>query len=373
MRLGRAAGAMLIALTVWGGPALQTDVTVAGTVVNGTSGSHSPVGAEVTIAQLSPSGDEVARAASIIGADGGFSAGPFDGARGERFIAVVQHSGVAYSAQSDAAGGIADLQLTVFDTTNDVSVVAVESDTLTLVGGSQGNVDALQVMRIRNSADRTYIGESTAASFVVKFPAAEGALGITAEEGLDPERLVALPDGIGSGLPLHPGLTSFSYVYRIKSLRAGVTFSRPVVYPTEKAHLLSGPGLSISSEGFEFVESKPLGGRLYRRYTSTKKLAAGGTISVNVRPARAADDLKTPVAISAGVIVGLALIVPLVRKRMRKGVPLSERERLIQRIAKLDEDHATGKLNEQRYREVRAELKADLLSISGAADEFDGE
>ena len=359
--------ASLVASLVTIGPTAgaATGAVLAGRVVNGTAGGGGTAGLEVTVAQLTSEGQETDRRSATSRTDGTFSIDGFDPSKAGHYVVATTYSGVTYSTVVDnTSQPMPAIELRIFETTSDDSVLRVTSDSITVVKGPGSDFEVLQLLRVRNDSDRTYIGDRTAEEVpVLRLPVATGGFEISPGEGITAGRLVTTDEGFGSSDPVQPGDSTISYAYKVRIPRGGWSLARLTPYPTDHIDLLAADDLVVNAPTFRFVEAKDLGGRNFRRYR-TGPLPARSLIEANI-------DLPSSTSPALGWGVGVTLllflgIVVFAARRRRSAPPLSDREQLIEKIASLDLAFGAGTIPESEYRMTRARLKDELLVAAGA-------
>lgn len=364
--------ALAAAMTLQAGPApAASRVTIAGTLSNGTAGAPLPDGLPVTAVQLGPGGEEVAREGATA-SGGAFHLEGFDNALGTRYLVAAEYLQVTYSTVVDnpSSSPTITAALTVFEVIEDDSVISVLSDTLTVVPGEGNVLEVLQLLRVRNASDRTFVGRpERQGRTVLHLPVPPGAYDVLPERGVTPRIDVAVAEGFAAADPILPGETSVSYLYKVQVPRSGWTMSRAVFYPTERIDVLAGEGLEVSAADLAFAEEAELGGRTYRRHRGGP-FTPGSVLEAAIAPVAApSGGLGWGLAVIIAAVVAAATGVPiLLRRRGGRpgGIPLpSERERLVEEIAALDEAHAGGSLPDGEYATARERLKSRLAALTG--------
>lgn len=364
------AAALVIALVLIGPLAgAETDVVLAGRVVNGTAGGGGTAGLNVTVAQLTSEGNETDRRSATSGPDGTFAIEEFDSSKASHYVVATTYSGVTYSTVIDYnSQPMPAIELRIFETTSDDSVLRVTSDSITVVRGPGSDFEVLQLLRLRNNSDRTYIGDRTVEEVpVLRLPVATGGFEISPGEGITAGRLVTTNEGFGSSDPVQPGDSTISYAYKVRIPRGGWSLARLTPYPTDHIDLLAADDLVVNAPTFRFVEAKDLGGRNFRRYR-TGPLPAGSLLEANIDlPSSTSPVLGWGVGTTLLLFLGMVLFAAT---RRRRRPPLGAREQLIEKIASLDLTFAAGKVVESEYRLTRSRLKDELVAAdAGRADD----
>jgi hypothetical protein len=352
--------------------AAQTPVTLKGKVGNGTPGAPVPRDLKVTALQIGANGEEAARKETGLAEDKTFVLSGFDLNQGTRFAVTAEYLSVSYSRvieQPAEGGGDVMADLVIYETTTDESTISISSDVLTVVGGGSDPFEVIQLQRVKNSSDRTFVGqEKEGTRQVLRLPVPTGAFDLLPLEGISVDQLATVGGGIVTGLPVIPGERSASYVYKVRA-PGGWSLSRRVFYPTKQADLLVSPNLQLRSDAFKFEEEVKLQSRSYKRFRGGP-FEAGSSIT---------GEIGTPSGLPGpelawGLAGGLALIALLgagafvVRRRTRVATaeaPTSDpRQALVDRIATLDDEFEKGGMAEEEYADRRRHLKELLASVS---------
>ena len=354
-------------------------VVVEGRVTNGTAGGSVPEGLPVLVLQLDDEFDEVARREVATGPGGAFRTEGWDPAAGRRFAAGVEYLGVGYRGSVEGDTGTLPLDITVFETTSDETVLRTELDLLTVFNRSDGVMEALHSVRMVNGVDRTFVGDtSSQPPLAVKLPVPAGAYDLAPQEGVT--NLVKFEGGVATGDPLPPGRTTLSFLYRVRTPASGWAVNRPVWYPTDKATLLVPSGLTFDAPGFDYVGTVPLDDRTYGRWDrspgeSDAPIPPGVSLSGRIGPDEAGSGLAVGLAVGLGGLVLLLGAFGLLRRRRRSrhGVPtepaavaaVGERTRLVEEIAALDDALEAGSVSRDEHAQRRGVLKQRLVDLTG--------
>ena len=359
-----AAAAALLALTAMPAAAQAPGSSISGRIKMGTAGAPLPAGLTVVGSEIDASGKagELKRQVSN---DGTFR---LEGFRGSRLFVGVEHQGVTYAREVRSKDAEITIDLEIFETTADPAVVSVASNTITVLQGKGDTMEVLEVLRVGNSSDRTFIGAGDGQPRpIVLLALPEGAFDLSPAEKANPRALAPTAMGPAATSPLYPGQTQISYLYKVRVPRTGFQFRRESVYPTGKVDLLVGPGLKLQAgPGLKFQETKKLGNTTYRRYRSGE-LAAGALLGADiVYEGETGGGLWIGLgAALAALAVAVAGSAVLSRKRGRKTTPPEpRREEIIEQIARLDEEFEKGALDQGAYRRDRERMKRRLARLS---------
>lgn len=327
------------------------------------------MGLEVTIAHLDSTRKEKSRKSLRTDSQGRFSADPFDQQEGDRFLIATTYLGVTYSKLTEA--NLTDeyvVEMKVFETTPDSTAIQVASDTMTVVRGAEDHMEILQVLRIENRSDQTFIGTPAGpgqeGAMTIRLPLPSGAFDVSLSDTLSAMGVQASAEGLVTSEPVLPGETSYSYAYKVKVPRSGWQLRRPIVYPTSRIDLLVDDRLTATVPGFELQERPNLGGRAYRRYRDGP-FQPGDILGADVGYPQDTTRSGLWAGLGAAVLLILILGVATVRGRRKpKPIAKTDRDELIRKIAELDAAFEEGDLQEAPYRSARQRLKKELIEAT---------
>jgi len=339
-------------------------VKVSGRVVMGTKGAALPADLSITIVGLDGN-RETHRAQVTPAATGIWAAEGFTEVT-QRFVVAAVYKAVTYSQLLEQGQSLAPApDLVVYEPTNDSSVVSVSSDTMTVVQGKEGGtIEVLQVLRVANSSDRTFVGTVPASSEpvpIVRLPVPEGAFDVAPIDNTNRSGIGRTAQGLASTAPLLPSKSTISYIYRVRAPRTGWQVRREVFYPTAKTYILIGAGLELKAgPGFGFVETKELDGKTYRSYRG-EKLLPGAVMGVDIGYAgTAGGGLWFGLSGIFAVVLLVVLGAFVVRRSRAPEVANPSRSTVVEEIALLDIKHEDGSVSEEEYRRMREAMKGKL-------------
>lgn len=348
-------------------------VKVSGRVVMGTKSAALPTDLSVTIVGLD--GNRETYRTQVTPSADGIWATPGVTTVTQRFVVAVVYKDVTYSNILEQGGSLDPApDLLIYEPTSNVSVVSVLSDTTTVVQGKEGGtLEVLQLLRMANSSDRTFVGTALSSGAhpvaIVRVPVPQGAFDVLPTDDMNRRGLGRTQEGIAATAPLLPGESTISYVYRVRAPRTGWQLRREVFYPTAKTDILIGPALELKAgPGFSFAETVELGGKTYRRYRG-EKLLPGAVLGVDIGHAGAAGGglwfgLVGIVAALIAVVIAGAVIR---RRRSRSGTEdkSDTRASVVEQIALLDIEHEAGAISDDDHRNKREDMKSKLTGGFG--------
>jgi hypothetical protein len=388
------AAALVIACFALAAPSPAHAVAVSGRVVMGTAGVALPDGLRITVLSNNDEGVPEGQPVFVPVGDGGAFTFEADPARGH--LVGLFYKDVAYSRVLEP-GSVEPVELTIYETTTDSSVVSVTSDSMTVLQSTeegQGNVlEVLQLLRYRNDSDRAFIGSDSDQAAapepspgeeqpaqqrqILKLPVPESAYDLAPADAANNAGLATSGAGrLVTTSALTPGENSVAYLFKVQVPRTGWQLRREVYHPTEHADLLIGTRLNLTAApGFDFQEAKTLGGESYNRYRSGA-LNPGSVIEADIGfPDEAVDGIWVGFGIGVAVLGGL-LAFAFVRMRRRRAAKVAAkaaesaepaagdptRDELIEQVAELDERFESGGLEKAEYESQRASLLARIGS-----------
>ncbi len=369
MRVRALALGLVFALLGATGAEAKAPTTVSGRVVMGTKDSTLPTDLSVTLVGLVLT-NEVFRMQVTPSAEGNWTAGRFPETALRFFVAVV-YKGVTYSQVLEQTGlANPTIDLVIYEPTNDVSGVSVLSDTTTVVQGKEGGtLEVLQLLRMGNSSDRTFVGTALTSAAgpvaVVRLPVPQGAFDVLPTGDMNRQGLGKTGEGIAATAPLLPGESTISYVYRVRAPRTGWQLRREVFYPTAKTDILIGPALELrAGPGFSFAESKELGGKTYRRYRG-EKLLPGAVLGIDIGYLNTADNgLWFGLVGIVAALIAVVIAAGVIRRRRRTNEVTENkpaaRALVVEQIALLDIEHEAGAISDEDYLVRREDMKSKL-------------
>ncbi len=374
-------------------PGAQT-ITITGQVVNGTAGASVPPDLEVTLHGYDNphGGEEAYTAKATIDAGGRFAFKDVPLKTGRMFFVTTEYRGVLYGSRSVSpppGHPAIDLPVNIYETTTDLSEVAVERLHILLDTPSPGVLQVVEIYVITNNGDRTVVAPEKDAP-VLTFHLPQGAVHLQFQNGDLGGRYVETADGFGDKLPIYPKLTTQEvFAYNLPMQGKKMVLNHPVPLPVAGAVLMVREGeLTLSGDQLQDVGvSSAQGAEEYHVY-NVGALPKDGVLRFTVsRPTSwfgQGSRSKTGLAIGL-MALGVALIAVAVVLRREKprvssvdNAPMpavaedaavwaerfaNDADTLMDAILALDDLYAANKLDEAVYRARRAALKARLQAV----------
>lgn len=320
-----------------------------------------------------------------------------------RYAGVPYSSGVVTLTQEQPA---AQIPISVWETTTDASVLAVER-VHWFIEFDQSNVLLAELYIWSNDSDRVFIGATSSdVRGVLPFDLPSGYQGLSFDDGEIGARYRLTASGVVDTLPMPPGQgarqTLLRYVLPMSSSEMTIAHPVPVLARSLNV-LVADVGAAVSSPDLQEGPPRDVDQGRYFNFTASN-VPAGQVVAIRLtnlplnRPptGAAASEANSPwLAAGAAAFAALALLgvlAYLLRQRQTAAeadmdaqgeedgesdddydddmdaeeAPTSaslQRQRLIAAIADLDDRRDAGEVSDADYTAARARLKAELLQV----------
>jgi len=366
------------------------EAKIGGQISNGTDGGRVPTGIEVTLYGFDgqqPSFTEVTQAS-----DSGEYL--FEGVEIQPdrvFVTAVEYQGATYGSEIVQITDEFDLDLpiTIYDITSDVSQLQVDRLHLIFDMPSEGMLQVTELWILSNLGDRTVATELGEGIFEVQLP--EGAANLGFESGTSSSRFQPSDEtnSFIDRLPIRPGMGSHEIIFSFNlAIDRSLDFTQSMRYPVEAVVLLAPQSVvELEGEKIQDLGLRQMSGTALNNY-SAGPISSGDALELTVKREKASPTSSGERDNTLGIVLGISLLVLalgatgywLDRRNQRREVgsaetlmefeasadPVdgrSDRERLLQEIADLDDAYEAGEIEEERYREQRNDLKNQLMEV----------
>ncbi len=376
-------------------PEPEATITIVGQITNGTPGGEVPEGLPVMLHTF----DGEAMTGMTDGtsdANGGFRFENVPFSPGQSFEVMVTYQDVTYFSERiapEAGQTQLELPVTIYETTTDATTVQVEQLHL-LLDFTPGAMHVVQIYILSNTGDRTVVAEDQKG---LRFHLPDGAVDVDFEDNLGGERFVRLEDGFVDTAPVPPGTGTLPVVVRYAlPYQDQIELAVPVDYPTLSADvLLPEMGVTLNGEGWNAEREMLLRGRIHQVYSYDRvpatpgdslQLAVAGKPDMSARmtdPAAetAVSNGEPPWVLITGVVLALLLIGAgglwwwLERRQAVAPIPASASTdamaSLLRAMADLDEAREAGTIDDATYREQRARLRAQAMTLLASQEDVE--
>lgn len=391
----------------WESPYRPGSGAIRGQAIVGTPGTGDVAGLEITL-QAFMDFAPVATFTTTVATDGLFEFTGLSTTSGVVYLASLTFKEIAYSTPLLFLTGDnpeAETDLTVYDITDDPSVVTIDRAHW-ILDSQPGALVVGEIMAFGNTSDRAYTGimvdginEPVSISVYVPPDAEE----LTFDNGILGERFQRIGDRVYDTAPLLPGEATKQIIMRYALIYDGdkADLTQEFFYPIKEINLLVAKiaDLQVEVSGLTQGPEQDIQGQNYLIWQgsdlSPQTISVGltGLIQagdVDPRSFESAPGDGSAARTSARVTVmepwmpwtiGGALALALAgvffwgwrkqttRPRRPKSEWAAQREALVRRIARLDDLHALGELESQSWQQQRARLKAELISVTNQLQE----
>jgi hypothetical protein len=369
----------------------QSTATIEGLVTNGTAGGAAPADLEIVVHILQnrvKTGEQRVRT----DASGAFRIEGLAAGTDILYFPIVQYGGIPYYPDrpvvlDGSAPGRADI--TVFESTPRADAIAFERLNMLVMDVTPTALSFMEMGAVTNGGDRTFAADPqvTGSARTLRFLLPPGAMQVTPQAGLPADSLESMPDGFASTDPVRPGRREIAYSYELPYTSSSLDLSRSFAFPVSTFTLYVPADVGVVvPDGIAVPGVAELGGRQYRQYV-VQQVAPGAEVRLRLTGLPAPlfarpRDLGVAVAAVTSLVLLACVLVAIWRRRGesrgsladREPSPVAdssadpaERQALVRDIALLDEQFASGALDEPTYRAQRDERKARLLALSRAS------
>lgn len=399
--------------------------TITGTLVNKTANGTSVADKEVTLGTYKGS-DAQDKKTTKSDRDGKFSFTGLDTSADFTYQVSVDFQGAPYysdpvnfsgatpTGQAPSATPVPptdskNLQIQVFDSTTDASVLKSTAHHYLLEGDKTG-ISVTEIIIITNSSDKSYIGTEnhSGTNSVLKFSLPQGAQDFEPVDGLYPSRVVQVDGGFVDTMPVYPGMSQRVWRFGIAPNGDTATFSAKLDMGADKVSVLvPDAGATVSVSNLSGPANQDIQGDKYLLF-SGQNVAANTELQFKMdklssikpqqsntgaqpaagqsAPAPAGSSPVSPTIIGGVlalvvVVVGGAGFVVTRRRRQASARELAglgadesaeyagsgdleaERQALVAAIARLDDLFEQDKIASEEYGRLRTEKKKRLIEV----------
>ena len=393
---------VLVALSAFGvqSAAAQTEVPptpagpigqVTGTLINRNTGKLVSESLEVMLHVLDKDFVDQNMLHAQSSDDGTFIFEDVPFAEGLQFAVMTVYEGATYTSDTvpvDMTSLKIAVEVPVYESTPDLSALQVEQMHV-LFDLAEDGLETKEIYVVSNPGDRTVKDAyqlEDGKTATLQFPLPSDADYIFFKPD-DQDRFVKLNGGFADTYPIPPGTqsTQFMVTYLVPySGEREYTYTAPMAIAQMNFLLPDQGNLALQGAGLMGPESMSLpNGGSYQMYTYPD-LKAGQTVSLtitgrNADPAARATNVNTSIAVGAGILGLLIIGAGLIWWRRNNGVweedegaeSGSEFDRTVNEIARLDEAHERGNLDEVQYREERQVLRERARALLDQLEEDD--
>ncbi len=377
---------------------------IEGQVTNGTAGASSAADLEIIVHVLKnrqKTGEQHVRTDGA----GRFRVDGLATGADMLYFPILEYRGIAYYPDRPVmfdGGPLSRSDITVFETTPTADALSFERLNMLVMAVSPTTLTIMEMGAVTNPGDRTFAADAavTGSARTLRFPLPPGATQISAQAGLPVDTLETMPDGFATTDPVRPGRREIAFSYQLPYDTANLDLNRVFAFPVGTFTLIVPDEVGgVVASGMALQGSTELGGRPFRQYVA-ERVSPGSEVRFRLTGLPAPmfgrpRDLGLLVSGIGAVLLAGFLGFTIWRRRARPAPPTtltlatsadtteagrtmtsappvpssqaSERQALLEAIARLDEQFAAGELDATAYESQRAEQKTRLLALSAPA------
>ena len=370
--------------------AAQERAVLTGRLVNGTADSPPPSGVTVSLHTLADTGGLASNAEAVSDASGEFRFEDIPITGISSYALVADYQGMRYNALLGPEDLAQPLEITVYDATQDLSVVQIEQQALIIadIREQKRRLAAVGLLNLANRSDRTLVPDLTnlagAGEFsFLRFSLPTGAEELDVQTDLTGGQVIPMGTGFAMVAPIAPGEHSISYTFSFPYDEGAVTYRDGLIQGAAVYQVLAPRKLGdIQVSPLEPRPTASIGGSDYRVWEG-RDFAPGQDLMVTLSQlpqsgplSQVGNRLGQPsfwhvaIPVAVGVVLAFSLLyggLKAPRGALAEATDALEdtapadREALVQSVATLDEQFQRGQLSQAEHQARREELKARIL------------
>ena len=370
----------------------QELVSVNVRVVNGTAGAEPPAALSILLLATGLDGRVAATAQGQSDDTGAFEFGDLPLLSGGQYVFSVDYAGVLYTEvllPEELSEGV---QIDVYDTTRDVTVVQFRRQVMVIAGvdASEREISAIEFVLIANESDRTLLPDvsNPAMMSFLRFSLPPGTHDLDVQSNLPSREIISVGSGFAVTSPVIPGGHSVEFSYIFPYEGKALSYRQPLLQGAEVYQVLVPDRLApVRVGGLDKVEPVHIQDTRYQAWEG-RGISPGQGVELELmelpepslpdRIEKAVTSASLWYAILPGSLAAFLAVLLLfgaLRGRIDlRTVPAASgesgedvfpgRESMIQEIADLDDRFERGELINLDYRERRQALKSRVLEAT---------
>lgn len=348
----------------------QEPAQLTGSVVNLSEDGQPPAGLNVTLHVFTPSGG-VDTLTTTTNPDGAFAYPNVPTGPDVRYALTAVYREITYGVEPKNLQS--PIILGVYETTNDLAALNIDSHILIIrdADPKEKIVSAAEIILISNLQDRAFqpIMQPASAMNFLRFTVPPGSAGLQVQSDLPQGDVMDVGTGFGLAAAVPPGShqVSFNYTFPYEDGRAA--FSPTFLQGASIFRILIPEGLGeATAAGMTEAQQTTIGDTDYRVWSVPNlPQRAGLDIELTGLPqpslwqrTTAAVEDNYIIVIAIPTLVAATLVAILLYSLRRRPTPNANPQTLIDEIARLDNLHEDGQIDDSEYRQRRTELKRRL-------------
>ena len=366
--------------------AQEQTVVVEGQFSNGTPGGGSVSGMTVLLHQESETAHEDLEASTDEDGRFRFDGVAFDPAT--EYAVSATYQGAMYGMDLDlSATSTPPISLTVYDATDSLDVLSVPSASILVdaVDSSAQLVSVLEITRLSNDSDRTYVPGQDPMR-VPRFGLPSGSQDLKVDTDLMAAEFIQVDRGFALASAVPPGAYALMYSYQVSYSGSSLPFDRSfplgvgylrILAPTAVAKLssdeLGSPrSITLSDQASQLIEAEDLPSGAQISFTLGEFPRPSDGEKASPRPGGLRLEYAAPIGL--GLVMAFVIGYGVLRRARHRragdaeaqGTPEGSEERqvLTQMIVDLEEGLKAGAIGEREYQRRLAALNSRLASLT---------
>jgi hypothetical protein len=373
----------------------QEPVTVRGRVVNGTEAATVAPGLPVFLHVFGQGASEVSSMQTATDNTGGFRFDKVSTTEGAGYAVTINYAGMRYSTLLGPDDLDAPVELRVYESTQDLSVVQVEHHALVITGINEKDqqIEAVEFLSLVNRSDRTLVPDLSNVrqgqfSFL-RFSLPPQATGLDIQSDLVGGETIPVGTGFALTAPVAPGEHNISFSFQFPYQGSAFAYQQNLPQGAEVYQVLIPERLGqIQVPGLKSLPPLNVEGSRYRVWEA-QDLAPGEGLMVELANLPQPSLLtrlgksvtngtfwQITIPTTLGAALALVLLYAGLKAPGRTIAPIAaagqpqhsgespRREALVRAVAALDEKFQQGQIPESEYEPQRQRLKARILETS---------
>ena len=380
---------LALAAVGFGSAAAQETVTLRGTVINGTAGAEPPPEVPVLLL-ISDTAGLVFTGQALTEPDGRFRFDNVPRAEEGIYALSIEYGGVFYDNTLNFQDLGDEVQLTVYETTEDATVLRVTRQLLVIaeVNKNDREISAIEFVRLSNSSDRTLLPDLTKPGQIsfLRFALPLQADDLNVRSDLPGGAIVSIGTGFALTSAVSPGDHNLEFSFKFPYTGDSISYRQSLpqgadVYQVlvpqrfsqiEVTRLRPIPSVEIERSKFRAWEERGVepGQGTQLELTNLPQPGLGSRLQKSITGGAF---WKVAIPGAVGVILALLLLYGAFKAPRRTAPPegassdeldrgLAQREALVREVASLDEEFQRGNVNEAEYHRQREALITRILS-----------
>lgn len=374
----------------------QETISLTGQVVNGTAGGEAPDGLTVLLLVLDGAGSLISTGEASTDQRGAFGIKDVPVAPGGSYLLDVEYEGTAYQKIIAVEQLQDDLQLTVYETAADISVIRLQRQVMVIIGidSNAREITATDFVRFSNPTDRTIVSDLSAGAPMgfLRFTLPPGTTDLRVNSDLPSREIITIGTGFAVTSPITPGDHSIEFSYRFPYKGELVSYRQNLLQGAEVYQVMAPERLTqLQVRPLEPIDAVDIQGTQYKVWQGTNLAPREGFLLelANLPSPPLAARIKSytgstgfwtaAIPYLMGVSLACLLVFGILTRRILSSDPTptendldpASRAELVSQLALLDQRFEAGNTPREEYQAQRQHLKDQILGPSDASQQGD--